>query len=133
MRKRIYSGGPLEKKFGYCRATRVGDLVFVSGSTAMKDGQVVGVGDPAAQTRQIVATIEKALREAGSSMDEVVRYRLFVTNAEDFPAVIKVLSETFGGIHPCGTGVVVTALVHPEFVVEIEVDAVIGSATPVES
>ena len=133
MRKRIYSGGPLEKKFGYCRATRVGDLVFVSGSTAMKDGQVVGVGDPAAQTRQIVATIEKALREAGSSMDEVVRYRLFVTNAEDFPTVLKVLGETFGGIHPCGTGVVVTALVRPEFVVEIEVDAVIGSATPVES
>jgi enamine deaminase RidA (YjgF/YER057c/UK114 family) len=133
MRKRIYSGGPLEKKFGYCRATRVGDLVFVSGSTAMKDGQVVGVGDPAAQTRQTVATIEKALREAGSSMDEVVRYRLFVTNAEDFPAVLKVLSETFGGIHPCGTRVVVTALVRPELVVEIEVDAVIGSATPVES
>ena len=133
MRKRIYSGGPLEKKVGYCRATRVGDLVFVSGSVAMKDGQVVGVGDPAAQTRQTVATIEEALREAGSSMDEVVRYRLFVTNAEDFPAVLKVLSETFGGIHPCGTGVVVTALVRPEFVVEIEVDAVIGSATPVES
>ena len=133
MRKRIYSGNPLEKKAGYCRATRVGDLVFVSGSTAGQDGQVVGVGDPAAQTRQIVATIEKALREAGSSMDEVVRYRLFVTNAEDFPAVLKVLSETFGRIHPCGTGVVVTALIRPELVVEIEVDAVIGSATPVES
>ena len=133
MRKRIYSGGPLEKKVGYCRATRVGDLVFVSGSVAMKDGQVVGVGDPAAQTRQAVATIEEALREAGSSMDEVVRYRLFVTNAEDFPAVLKVLGETFGGIHPCATGVVVTALVRPELVVEIEVDAVIGSATPVES
>ena len=133
MRKRIYSGGPLEKKVGYCRATRVGDLVFVSGSVAMKDGQVVGVGDPAAQTRQTVATIEQALREAGSSMDEVVRYRLFITNAEDFPAVLKVLGETFGGIHPCATGVVVTALIRPELVVEIEVDAVIGSATPVES
>ena len=133
MRKRIYSGGPLEKKVGYCRATRVGDLVFVSGSVAMKDGQVVGVGDPAAQTRQTVATIEAALREAGSSMDEVVRYRLFVTNAEDFPAVLKVLGETFGGIHPCATGVVVTSLFRPELVVEIEVDAVIGSATPVES
>jgi enamine deaminase RidA (YjgF/YER057c/UK114 family) len=132
MRTRIYSGG-LEKKVGYCRATRVGDLVFVSGSTATKDDQVVGVGDPAAQTRQTVATIDKALREAGSSMDEVVRYRLFLTNAEDFPAVLKVLSETFGGIHPCGTGVVVTALIRPELVVEIEVDAVIGSATPVES
>ena len=133
MRKRIYSGRPLEKKVGYCRATRVGDLVFVSGCGAMKDGQVVGVGDPAAQTRQTVATIEQALREAGSSMDEVVRYRLFITNAEDFPAVLKVLGETFGGIHPCGTGVVVTALVRPELVVEIEVDAVIGSATPVET
>ena len=133
MRKRIYSGRPLEKKIGYCRATRVGDLVFVSGCGAMKDGQVVGVGDPAAQTRQTLATIEQALREAGSSMDEVVRYRLFITNAEDFPAVLKVLGETFGGIHPCGTGVVVTALVRPELVVEIEVDAVIGSATPVES
>ena len=133
MRKRIYSGRPLEKKIGYCRATRVGDLVFVSGCGAMKDGQVVGVGDPAAQTRQTLATIEQALREAGSSMDEVVRYRLFITNAEDFPAVLKVLGETFGGIHPCSTGVVVTALVRPELVVEIEVDAVIGSATPVES
>ena len=70
MRTRIYSGAPLEKKVGYCRATRVGDLVFVSGcTTAIKDGQVVGGGDPAAQTRQVVATIDKALREAGSSMD----------------------------------------------------------------
>ena len=132
MRQRIYSGGPFEKKLGYCRATRVGDLVFVSGSTAIKEGQVVGIGDPAAQTRQTLATIEKALREAGSSIDEVVRCRIFVTNVEDWPAVAGVVAETFATVHPCSTLVVVTALVRPELVVEIEVDAVIGSATPVE-
>src|SRR5262245_44870066 len=132
MRQRIYSGGPLEKKIGYCRATRVGDLVFVSGSTAIKGGQVVGVGDPAAQTRQALATIERALREAGSSLNDVVRHRIFLTKIEDWPAVAEVIGETFGAIHPCATLLVVTALVRPELVVEIEVDAVIGSATPVE-
>jgi enamine deaminase RidA (YjgF/YER057c/UK114 family) len=132
MRQRFYSGGPFEKKFGYCRATRVGDLVFVSGSTAIKEGQVVGIGDPAAQTRQTLATIDRALQDAGSSMDEVVRIRIFVTNAEDSFTVVGVVAETFATIHPCSTLVVVTALIRPELVVEIEVDAVIGSATPVE-
>jgi enamine deaminase RidA (YjgF/YER057c/UK114 family) len=132
-RQRFYSGGPLEKTLGYTRATRVGDTVFVSGSTALKDGAVVGIGDPAAQTRQTIATISEALQAAGSSLEEVVRYRVYITNVDDFPAIGDELANAFGGIHPSGTLVVIAGLVRPELVVEIEVDAIIGSAAPLDT
>lgn len=130
-RQRVYSGGPLERRVGYARATRVGDWVLVSGSTALKEGEIVGVGDPGAQTRQTLATISEALEAAGASIDDVVRYRVYITNMDDFPAISEELSSTFGTVHPSGTVVVVAGLVRPELVVEIEVDAIIGSASPV--
>jgi enamine deaminase RidA (YjgF/YER057c/UK114 family) len=130
-RVRHYSGGPWELAAGYCRAARIGDQIVVSGSTAMKHGELVGKDDPAAQARQILETIEDALTALGSSRDEVVRYRIYLTHIEDTEAVIPVLAEFFGNVHPCGTLVAVAALMTPEILVEIEADAIVGSAAPV--
>ena len=82
-RQLISSGGPWEAKGGYSRAVRVDDHVYVAGTTAMKDGKLVGPGDVVAQTRQIMTTIITALHEAGASIGDVVRYRIYLTNIED--------------------------------------------------
>ncbi len=82
-RQLISSGGPWEAKGGYSRAVRVNDHVFVAGTTAMKDGRLVGADDVVAQTRQTMTTIINALHEAGASIGDVVRYRIYLTNIED--------------------------------------------------
>lgn len=125
-RTRISSGTPFEKRVGYSRAVVVGDLVFVSGTTAMKDGQLVGPGDARAQTRQILANILWALEQAGASANDVVRYRLYLTNIEDWPVVTEEVAAVFGEVRPTGTLVEVKGLINPEMLVEIEVDAVLG-------
>lgn len=126
-RQRISSGGPWEKIGGYSRAVRVGDHIYVSGSTAMKDGKIVGSGDVVAQTHQTLATISAALQEAGASLADVVRYRIYLTNVSDSEKVIPVFGEYFGEIRPAGTLVAVSALIAPEMMIEIEVDAIAGS------
>lgn len=131
-RQRVFSGGPWEESVGYCRATRVDNFVFVSGSTAMKDGELVGVDDPAAQTRQTMETVGKALHECGATFDDIVRYRVYVTNIADWQAIATELVKVFGNVLPCNTLVEVSALIDPRMLVEIEVDAIIDSATPVE-
>ncbi len=133
VRKRFYSGGPWETKVGYCRATRVGDQVIVSGTTAMKDGELVGPDDPAAQAEQTLQTIAAALAEAGTSIEDVVRYRVYLTRIEDYPTIAPVLASWFGDVHPCNTLLVVAGLIHPQMRIEIEADAIIGSAAPVKS
>lgn len=130
-RQRVYSGTPWEQSVGYCRATRVGEMVFVSGTTAMKEGQLVGLGDAAAQTRQILATIEWALHQAGATMADVVRYRVYLTDISTWPQVAAELSKVFGTVHPTSTLVAVSALINPDLLVEIEADAIVGSASPV--
>jgi len=132
-RTRHYSGGPWELAVGYCRGTRIGDLVAIAGSTAMKDGALVGPDDAAAQTRQTLETIGEALTTLGSSFEDVYRYRIYVTRMSDVEAVSGVLSEYFGKVHPSGTLVCVAALMTPEILVEIEVDAMVDSASPVGS
>ena len=127
-RQLISSGGPWEHKGGYSRAVRVGDQIYVSGSTAVKDGQLAGVGDVAAQARQTLETISAALAQAGSSLADVVRYRIYLTNIADHEQVIPVLGEYFGDIRPAGTLVAVSALIAPEMMIEIEVDAIAGSS-----
>ena len=128
-RQLISSGGPWEAKVGYSRAVRVGSMVFVSGSTAMKDGIVVGKGDVAAQTRQTLATISEALTQAGATPADVVRLRVFVRRISDWPAVGEELGRVFGNVRPASTMVEVSALIDPDMLVEIEADAIIGSAT----
>lgn len=125
----VSSGGPFEKIGGYSRAVRVGDQVYVSGSTAVKDGKVVGPGDVAAQTRQTMSTIEGALRQAGAALADVVRYRIYLTNIADSAIVLPIFGEYFGEIRPAGTLVAVSALISPEMMIEIEVDAIAGSGS----
>ena len=114
MRTRVSTGTPLEIKFHYSRAVRVGDLVFVSGTTAMKDGALVGVGDAGAQTRQILANIVWALGQAGTSAKDVVRYRVYVTNIADSPAVVDEVSKAFAAAIPTATLVEVKGLINPD-------------------
>lgn len=125
-RQNISSGSPYEPIFGYSRAVKVGDHIFVSGTVAWgDDGKVTGIGDMYAQTKQALRNIEKALAQAGATFANVVRTRTFVTDVSRFEEVAKAHSEVFSDIRPCATVVEVKALVDKEMLVEIEVDAVL--------
>lgn len=127
-RQRVSSGSPFEPKIGYSRAVRVGDAVYVSGTVAWgDDGAIAGIGDAYAQTKQAIANIEKALREAGVSLRDVVRTRMFVTDISQIDEVGRAHGEAFGDIRPAATMVEVSALATPEMLVEIEADAIAGS------
>ena len=127
-RIKVSSGTVWEERVGYSRAVRAGDLVFVSGTTATDDqGNVVGRGDPEAQARFIIEKIKRALEAAGASLSDVVRTRVYVTNADDWEAVGRAHAAYFGETRPANTLVEVSRLVGPDYLVEIEADAVIGS------
>jgi enamine deaminase RidA (YjgF/YER057c/UK114 family) len=120
------TGTPWEALAGYSRAVRVGASIWVSGTTASDaSGQVQGE-DAAAQTRYILRKIESVLREAGASLADVVRTRVYVARLEDWEAVARVHGDVFGEIRPANTLVQVAGLVDGRLV-EIEADAVIGS------
>jgi enamine deaminase RidA (YjgF/YER057c/UK114 family) len=127
-RQLIGSGGPFERRYGYSRAVRVGKRVFVAGTAAIKAGAPFAPGDAGAQTRYILEVIERALAAAGASIGDVTRYRIFVTDMGDSQAVGEELGRVFGDIRPAGTMVGTSALIHPDLKVEIEVDAIVGSA-----
>lgn len=114
---------------GYCRAIRVGNRIEVAGTTAMQDGVVVGAGDPYAQTRFVLQTIENALKELGADMSHVVRTRMFVTDISRWEEVGKAHGEFFGQIQPVATMVEVSALIDPLLMVEIEVEAIVEDET----
>jgi enamine deaminase RidA (YjgF/YER057c/UK114 family) len=124
-RQIVSSGNPMEREVGYCRAVRVGDRVWVSGTAPVwADGSVDP--DPGVQARRCLEIIGAALAEAGSGFADVVRGRIYATDAADFPAVAAAYGEVFAGIRPALTGVVVAALLDPRWKVEIEVDAVVS-------
>jgi enamine deaminase RidA (YjgF/YER057c/UK114 family) len=126
-RKNISSGTHWEGVMGYSRAVRAGDMVFVSGTTATDaNGNIVG-DDYAAQTRFVIEKIEQALMEAGASLKDVVRTRVFVVDATQWEQVAAVHGEFFGGVRPANTLVEISALVSTGYLVEIEVDAIIGA------
>ena len=126
-RTNISGGSPYEPKFGFSRAVRVGNMVFVAGSTALQpDGTMVGPGDAYVQGIAALKTIETALGKAGASLSDVVRTRVFITDIAYMDDAARAHKETFGDIGPASTLVEIKGLVKPEMLIEIEADAVIS-------
>lgn len=122
----VPSNSPYAPIFGFSRAVRVGNFISVGGTAPIdSDGNTVGVGDPAAQARQCLEIIKSALSKAGGTMDDVVRTRMFLTSIEDWEIIASVRGEYFKDIRPVDTVVEVNRFINEEWLLEIEVDAIV--------
>jgi isochorismate pyruvate lyase len=127
MRKRVFTGAPWEKKVGYCRALRAGNHVYVSGTAPVNaDGSTHAPGDAHAQMRRCLEIACGALRELGAGPEDVVRTRMFVTDVKRWEEIGRAHAEFFGAAPPVTSMVEVRALIAPDMIVEVEIDAIVG-------
>ena len=127
-RENYSSGAPLEEKAGYSRAVKVGNLVFVGGTTTTTpEGMVEAEGDAYLQTKIVLQKIEQALQKAGAKLSEVYRVRIYVTDVTRAQEYMRAYSEFFKEIKPVITMAEVSALARPAHLVEIEAEAIIGT------
>ena len=125
-KQNISSGSPYEPRLGISRAVRSGRIIAVAGTAPIgPDGNTIGKGDAAAQARRCIEIVANALEQAGASLSDVIRTRILLTCIEDWERVGLVHGEFFGSIRPANTVMQVTRFIDPEWLVEIEVDAVI--------
>jgi len=125
-RRRVSSNSPYEEIIGFSRAVRVGDTVYVSGTVAWgEDGKFVGEGDVYAQARQALRNIEKALQQAGASLSDVVRTRIYLTDIDRWEEAARAHAEAFAAVKPAATMVEVSRLADAKMLVEIEAVAVV--------
>ena len=126
-RKRVSTGSPYEPLFGFCRAMRVGNFIAIAGTAPIgPDGKTVGVGDPAAQARRCFEICKEALRELDADLTDVVRTRMLLTRMDDWDVLGKVHGEFFSEIRPVSTMVQVAKLIDPDWMVEIEAEAIVS-------
>ncbi|MDN5211110.1 RidA family protein [Fulvivirgaceae bacterium BMA12] len=125
MRQNISSGAEWEDIVGYSRAVKIGNLIEVAGTTSVVNGEVVGINDPYQQTKCALEIIENALKEAGASLENVIRTRIFVTDMDQWEAVGKAHGEFFKEIKPAATMIGVKSLINKDLLVEIEATAVL--------
>lgn len=125
-RQRVSTGSPYEPRVGVSRAVRAGRIIAVTGTAPLgPGGRTVGVDDPAAQARRCLEIIREALEQLGASLSDVIRTRILLTRIEDWEAVARVHGEIFGEIRPANTIMQVTRFIDPDWLVEIEADAVV--------
>ena len=127
MIRRYASGGPWEDIFGYSRTVAAGPLVLSAGCTATVDGAVVNVGDAHGQALVAFRIAMEGLNRAGATVADVVRTRMYVVSADDADAVGRAHAEVFGEVRPVATMVVVARLIHPDQLVEVEVEAYVSA------
>jgi len=128
-RQNVFSVSPYEDVIGFSRAVRVGDLVFVSGTVAWgPDGKLVGKGDVYAQAKQTLGNIEGYLREAGATLKDVVRTRIYLIDIGRWQEVARAHREAFGDVRPASSMLEISGLAEPEMLVEIEAVAVLSAA-----
>jgi enamine deaminase RidA (YjgF/YER057c/UK114 family) len=126
-RKRVSTGTEWEPKVGYSRALRVNGRILVSGTTATdENGDPVEPGNPEIQTRHALETVVDAIEDAGGHREDVVRTRMYVVDADDWETIGEVHGEFFGDVRPVSTMVEVSSLIGPEYVVEVEAEAVVS-------
>jgi enamine deaminase RidA (YjgF/YER057c/UK114 family) len=125
-RKTVQSGSPYEKTFAFSRACRIGNTIAVAGTAPLdEDGKTACPGDAYGQARRCFEISLRAIKELGGTLDGVIRTRMMLCNADDWPEVAKAHGEVFEGVNPAATCVVVKGLLDPDWLVETELDCVL--------